>query len=266
MDDQRETGREMGGADVSSPPANALLLTRMTRAAVLAECVILGLWWAVKGRFGSWCVRLVGAELDVEFVRTEVVSRIIVAAATVGLAALLLRIQNLPWQAIGLRRKQIEVQVLWGVGAALAAHGVLFGWAWLKHFVQWLLWMSGHGPLLWLRARNPWTNVEAHEAVGAVLILWATGAIGEEVLYRGLLLPRLRRLAGRWWIAVLATSMVFGVAHLYGGIGFALSAFLGSMVWCAAFIWSRSLLAVIVAHFLFNSIQYAVYSSLHGAR
>jgi membrane protease YdiL (CAAX protease family) len=239
----------------------------MTRVAALAECVILVQWlaiaWLLAGRF----MRPRGFGLRIDFMWTEVVPALVAAAAVVGLGALLLRLQRLSGAAIGLRREGVESQVLWGVAAAVATYAVVFAWSWLSFFVRWLLWKSGHGHAAWLlRPSDPWARLDTNATVGSVLILWLAVAIGEEVLYRGLLLPRLHRVAGRWWVAVLGTSLVFGAGHLGGGLVYALAAFLMSVVWCLVFIRSRSLLAVVAGHFLYNSALYAQRCWLHGGR
>jgi len=256
MDDQREPGRAIDDASPSFSVRGALLLGGITRAAALAECVILVLWFLVRVQFVAWCARTCGAGSDVDFMRRMVVPYVVVAGATVGLGALLLRLQKLPREALGLRTERLEGQILWGFGAALVVHGVALGWVRLAVYVQWSLWRAGHRPLWWLRGSNPLAEVESSATVGTVLILLMAGAIYEEVLYRGLLLPRLRRMVGRWWAAVLTTSLLFGAAHLASGPGNALAAFVGSIVWCVTFVWSRSLLRVVIGHFLFNATLY----------
>lgn len=53
-----------------------------------------------------------------------------------------------------------------------------------------------------------------------LLLTCACGAIGlsEELLFRGYLLPRFERLLGSTWKSLLATSVLFALAHLYFGV------------------------------------------------
>jgi membrane protease YdiL (CAAX protease family) len=89
--------------------------------------------------------------------------------------------------------------------------------------------------------------------------LLAAVALHEEILFRGLLLPYLRRITGRWWSALLVSSAVFALLHVPAqgflaafqimGVGLALGLF---------FIWSRSVLSVALAHFLFDAMQLTI--------
>ncbi|TWT44702.1 CAAX amino terminal protease self- immunity [Phycisphaerae bacterium RAS1] len=91
--------------------------------------------------------------------------------------------------------------------------------------------------------------------VGMAALLMAAVAIHEEVLFRGLLIPLLARVLRSKTAAVMASSALFGALHITQGfmatvqIGF-VGAALG-----ICFVASRSLPAVIVAHFLFNLLQ-----------
>lgn len=95
----------------------------------------------------------------------------------------------------------------------------------------------------------PWENV----TVAASLLVAV--AIHEELLFRGLLLPLLRRATGSWTVAVAASSVVFGLLHFQQGTMAVIQVMGLAVVLATMFILSRSLLAVILAHFAFDMIQ-----------
>ena len=63
-------------------------------------------------------------------------------------------------------------------------------------------------------------------------------------------------MTGHWWLAVLISSAIFGALHLPQGVLGALQiAGIGATLGLI-FVWSRSLLAVTIAHFIFNFVQF----------
>ena len=88
----------------------------------------------------------------------------------------------------------------------------------------------------------------------AAPVAWGSAALGEEMLFRGFVLTSLERLAGgRGWaatgFAVIAQAVVFGVLHLYQGVGGAVSAGVTGLVLGLVFVFSgRNLWAGIAIH------------------
>lgn len=102
---------------------------------------------------------------------------------------------------------------------------------------------------------------------------WALGpfslAIGfyEELLFRGLLMPRLRRATGSWVLAVILTTAVFSVLHLADQAAAALLAICAlSLIFSIITIWRRSLVPAIVAHTLFDWGMFILIFSQPGVR
>ena len=94
------------------------------------------------------------------------------------------------------------------------------------------------------------------DRTGLTILLLVPVAAHEEIIFRGLLLPYLRRVTGHWWLAVLISSAIFGALHLPQGVLGALQiAGIGATLGLI-FVWSRSLLAVTIAHFIFNFVQF----------
>lgn len=82
--------------------------------------------------------------------------------------------------------------------------------------------------------------------------------IHEELLFRGLLLPQLRRATGSWPWAVVLSSLVFALLHFLQGPIAMLQISGVAVVLALVFIVSRSLYAVMIAHYLFNFAQFGV--------
>ncbi|HIW34946.1 MAG TPA: CPBP family intramembrane metalloprotease [Candidatus Paenibacillus intestinavium] len=97
---------------------------------------------------------------------------------------------------------------------------------------------------------------------GVVLISSITAALGaaiiEELIFRGLMLQAISKLAGNW-IALAVTSLFFGIAHL-GNTGatlwgaFAITIEAGILLG-AAFLWRRNLWFAMGLHFAWNTLE-----------
>ena len=102
------------------------------------------------------------------------------------------------------------------------------------------------------------------QSVLAFISLVIIPPLGEEVLVRGYLFSGLRRV-WRLWPAVLATSLLFGLAHLEFGSGgplvwaAALDTFILSIVLCFLREKTGALYAGILVHMLNNLIAYSVH-------
>ena len=96
-----------------------------------------------------------------------------------------------------------------------------------------------------------------------ILLALAAAAI-EEPFFRGLLQQRLTVAFGQPLWGVIAQAALFGAPHLYEGPTAALTIFylgviLGVLTW-----WRRSLVPAIVAHALFNMVNFALIHVLRG--
>jgi membrane protease YdiL (CAAX protease family) len=98
-----------------------------------------------------------------------------------------------------------------------------------------------------LRVEYPW------ELLMALLVAAVVPALGEELLFRGMLQPQLQRLTAHPHLGIWLTAFIFSAIH-FQFVGFLprmlLGAFLGYMYW-----WSASLWVPIGLHFLFNGVQ-----------
>ncbi len=87
------------------------------------------------------------------------------------------------------------------------------------------------------------------------LLLSAWVAVFEETLFRGFLLTRIHAIVRAWPPSVLLGAAVFAVPHFYeGSVAMAMIFLLGTVMGIV-FVWRKSLVPVIVLHFVFNSIE-----------
>jgi membrane protease YdiL (CAAX protease family) len=79
----------------------------------------------------------------------------------------------------------------------------------------------------------------------------------EELLFRGFLMPRLRRWTGSWTIAVLISTALFTALHAFDQTTGALVPIgILSLVFSLVTIWRRSIVPAIIGHFLFDWSQF----------
>lgn len=187
---------------------------------------------------------------DRSFVGTTLITRSISAGAAAALAWGLLRWRRASVASIGLRFDGGLAQCGIGLLGVPAAYVAVVAANTCLMFGQWL---SGHD----FRLEATVEYVGGYRAAPTVglLTLLVIGAAYEELLFRGLLLSRLRDALGGRWAAILLTSGVFGCMHLPGGVGLAVGAFAMSIVFGFVFVVSDSLLSATVTHLAFNLCQ-----------
>jgi hypothetical protein len=97
----------------------------------------------------------------------------------------------------------------------------------------------------------------APQTVAQVLVwlaLCTTAGMVEEFVFRGYLLQQFASLRGRVWIGVVASSLLFGAAHGYEGIGGMIAITAYGALFCFLAIHRRSLRAGMIAHAWHDSI------------
>ena len=83
---------------------------------------------------------------------------------------------------------------------------------------------------------------------GLWVALCITAGIVEEFLFRGYLLQQFASIGGKLWIGVCASSLLFGAAHGYEGIGAMIAIAAYGAMFCAFATQQRSLRAGMMAH------------------
>jgi len=174
------------------------------------------------------------------------------ALLVVVLTAYLVRRHHLSSAAFGLQTEALGRQVLWAAGTLVGAYAALIPTVMMIGLLV-LLFPELHRDL---DRRLEFIEVIPIHRMGDTLLLLGAVAIHEELLFRGLLMPYLRRVGCGWGGAVVVSASLFAALHVAQGwlgivqvfpIGVALAVF---------FVLSRSLLAVILAHFAFDFLQF----------
>lgn len=86
------------------------------------------------------------------------------------------------------------------------------------------------------------------------IILSTTAGIVEEFVFRGYLLQQFASIRGKLWIGVAASSLLFGAAHGFEGIGGMLIITVYGAMFCILAIFRRSLRAGMIAHAWHDSL------------
>ena len=173
-------------------------------------------------------------------------------ALAAGLTLYVVLRHALPPTSFGLRHERPLGQLSWSLAGVAAAYGWLVATMLLLGFLM-MLFPKVKDAVL--ERRELLGLMPVHNLLATVLLLVPV-AVHEELLFRGLLLPYLRRALGHWPAAIVVSSSVFAVLHFDQGWVGVLQVFGLGIVFSLIFLGSRSLLAVIVAHFLFDFAQF----------
>jgi len=181
-----------------------------------------------------------------------IVSKYLEALQVVALLAYLVYRHKLPPQSFGLQTSRLGTQVGWG---ALTLGGT---------YAAMLLGLIPVGILIYtmpqtqhdLTERAKFMQVLPVQSMWSSVMLLVPVAIHEEVLFRGLLVPYLRRLTGGWVLAVALSSLLFASLHITQGWLAVLQILPVGATLAIFYVLSRSLLAVILAHFAFDFLQF----------
>jgi len=126
-----------------------------------------------------------------------------------------------------------------GLGFLLVANLILFGLAFVLQFfhlpvpqeVAFILPRTKTERLFWV-------------------ILSITAGICEETGFRGYVLTKLNSFLNNWYLTVAISSLSFGLGHFYQGLGGIILTGIYGLLFCLLFIWRKSLIPGISAHFL----------------
>ncbi len=187
-----------------------------------------------------------GASLDLLIVRKGFDALLLIA-----LTWYLLRRNGLPPEALGLQTHGLARQVLWAVPTLVAVYmAMLFA-------VVVILILVTLVPSLQedVESRLEFVKLLPLGDTLRQVLLLVPVAVHEELLFRTLLIPFLRRLTGSWIAAVSLSAALFAPLHLAQGWLGILQIFGVGLMFGMFFVLSRSTLAVVLAHFVFNFLQ-----------
>lgn len=167
-----------------------------------------------------------------------------------GFVLLLLLFRRQRVETIGLTMRNLRVDLLWSLVVLVAMYAA--------HLFPALSMMLLF-PDTWSQFSENAEQIDAFMpdiAWPYYLLLFGSVSLYEEVVFRGLLLTRIRCLVTRWWAAVPICALVFALLHLGMQNAVALpSLFSLGCVLSVFTIWRRSLTPAIVGHCLFNTSQ-----------
>jgi membrane protease YdiL (CAAX protease family) len=82
------------------------------------------------------------------------------------------------------------------------------------------------------------------------VILSAGAAFSEELIFRGYVITRIRKLTGSFWLGAVLGSAAFSFGHLYQGMAGVLLTFIYGLLFSGLFIARKSVFPCVVAHFM----------------
>lgn len=174
-------------------------------------------------------------------------------ALAVALAVLITRRRGLKLDSLGLTARRLWIDLPLGLVTTGASFAVIY----VVSLTITVVWPAGREELLKnaqrVREHMPEMELLTLAALAVFVGIW------EEVVFRGFLLARVRRLIGSWVAAAVLTSALFAVLHL--GMQtpvFVIPLFFLSVLFSAVTIWRRSLIPAMVGHFIFDLIQLLV--------
>lgn len=172
------------------------------------------------------------------------------AGATLLIVSAILRYRRQSFRSVGVHRDTLGRNILIGLGTTIVVYGLIM----LVTPLMWMIW-----PDLWdlmtENAERIQNLVPRLHPVGFAAVALTVG-VYEEVLFRGFLMTRLRRVTGSWAVAVILNTVLFTALHAVDQTAPALVAVtILSLSFSLVTVWRRSIIPAIVAHTVFDLIQ-----------
>ncbi len=180
-------------------------------------------------------------------------TRLLWANALIGLpslaiVALILILRRQPPRAIGLGKAPVGRTI----GAALAAVPVCY--IALLIVVPLYLVIIGADVDHLVQERTQFFDEVPRLSIAPIIVFSLFVGLHEEVLFRGLILARLRAVCRSTWLAVIISSLIFGAFHAgQGPIGVVQTSTVGLILACVATL-TRSVWPALLTHALFDTI------------
>lgn len=188
---------------------------------------------------------------------SELGARVYLLAVSQGMVALVLIAfvvykGGYSWKTLGVVRRSLPGDVL-AAAVALAATYVLIA------VIPMLIRLFR--PALFAQTIKDRTELmDMFVPIHPVLLIGFCLFVGiyEELLFRGLILTRLRVVCGGWTLAIIVSSLGFGLAHLYQGHVAVLQIVCVAAVLSVLFVVRGGIVAPIITHALFNFINLCI--------
>ncbi len=166
-----------------------------------------------------------------------------------GFAAVGLGYRRFGWETMGLAPLPLEELVVWSVGLTVAGMVTMFAFLGLRLALGW-----SETPFLDLMI--PQTPEERRLFVGVSL----TAGLGEELLYRGYLLPLAWELLPGIWFPAVLSAVLFGAVHAYQGWFGVIRTVLIALLFSLSMILAGTLWPAIIAHILIDLLAGLVFA------
>lgn len=129
-----------------------------------------------------------------------------------------------------------------------------------KKDIEWAFWFWGIATsaswlatVLFPPAPNQGTNELLSYSIPVILGIIITAAITEEILFRGYVIERLKKLTGMTWLAVSVSFIIFILPHItFFGPEWLLYHGIGTIMIYVLYVWRKNLYACMVLHLLGN--------------
>ena len=141
--------------------------------------------------------------------------------------------------SIGLHNRNWLKAILWSLGFTVVMVIVLLGFAELCRLLGWSFGES-----------------KAFDKLSSFTVTFITirAGVAEEVFMRGYLLERLTIITGKKWMALLLSSLPFGLLHFTQGIAGIVIATVAGVILSLFYFWKKDLKINIITHFLTDFI------------
>jgi membrane protease YdiL (CAAX protease family) len=152
-------------------------------------------------------------------------------------------------EAIRLKKQNLDMAFVYGIITAAITFGVIIG-------IGAILSLLGFD----LENASNIQDIEQIFSIPATLILITFQPITEEIFYRGFLLEKIEKVSSAP-VAVIITSILFGLAHLTtGNIYPALLTAVAGGIFAVLVIKTRNLTSAVIAHIIFNVTSFTIYT------
>lgn len=242
-------------------PINPLLLLDMSAGKAVLQLVLLLGGGAVIMVLASVAYFAFGAGdlADGEHIAASdaLILTLFMGLGLIGVVIAIVKLMGGTVASIGLTKRSLGMNLLLGPPVAIASYLAFLICAGMLQFV----WPEGFRQL----GENPERIKDMVPDSGFVPLMLLMLGIGlyEEVVFRGFLLTRIRRLTRSWTLAILITSLGFAAMHIGNSPGSqtmatAIPLFAVAVLWSLVTVWRRSVVVSIVGHALFNVGQVMV--------
>lgn len=173
------------------------------------------------------------------------------AIAVITMIAVVLRRRGQSLRSVGLDPSRLGIDFLLGAAMMGAAYALIGVW----QILLWLFW-PGLSKQMVQNTRILMDLIPRLHPLGFVALALMIG-VYEELLFRGFLMPRLRRATGSWTLAVILSTVLFTALHAGDQTPAVLVPItILSLVFSVITIRRRSIVPAIFGHFLFDLSQF----------